>query len=250
MVNGEFQFYTGPAIKPADFVKAADWYRNQYSLPLTVMGKRKTAIDLPITAEHRGTARMKGISYTFPHLFNFWKVTLTYSAQFYTEFVVFPSLLPVRGFEEVVHMMQGKQWSLFSPFEDVQLPVGTREYHYSDPFHRINWKASAKTQTLQTNVYEKNVDMGLVFIVNISVADNSHLTKLSKHLERSLSFCAYLCKIATEKGYHTSYSSMRANQAMSHMCICRKGKGKHTICKHWKRWPESIASPWLCRTIK
>lgn len=129
---------------------------------------------------------------------------MTYSAQFYTEFVVFPSLLPVRGFEEVVHMMQGKQWSLFSPFEDVQLPVGTREYHYSDPFHRINWKASAKTQTLQTNVYEKNVDMGLVFIVNISVADNSHLTKLSKHLERSLSFCAYLCKIATEKGYHTS----------------------------------------------
>lgn len=199
MVNGNFQFQTGPSIRALKHVESTSKYWNQFKLPLSIMGKRKTIIKLPLIAEQRGTSRIRNINYSFPHLFNFDVVNLKYSPYFYTEFVVFPKLVPVKGIEDVFYMVHGSQRTKFSPFEDIQSPLGTRDYHYSDPFHRINWKASAKTQVMQTNIYEKNIDMSFVFIVNIGLERNTKMTHFNKNLEQLLSYTAYLCQYATQK---------------------------------------------------
>ncbi|WP_099159969.1 DUF58 domain-containing protein [Virgibacillus ndiopensis] len=199
ILNGEFQFQTEQAIVATNYVESSSKYWNQFTLPLSVVGKGKVTVTLPIKAKQRGTSKIKNINYRFPHLFNFDSVTLKYNPFFYMEYVVYPKPIQVKGIESISHVTAGSQRTNFSPFEDVQSPRGTRDYSYSDPFHRVNWKASAKTQELQTNVFDKVVDMSYVFIVNLSTQHS--LNMLNKELEKLLSYTAYLCQYATEKGY-------------------------------------------------
>lgn len=200
IINGEFQFQTEPAIKALKYVESTSKYWNQFHMPLSVIGKGKVTITLPIRAEKRGTSRVKNLQYVFPHLFNFDRVTLKYNPFFYMEYVVFPKPLQVNGLEPLTYVTPGSQRTNFSPFEDMQSAHGTRAYSYHDPFRRINWKASAKTQELQTNMYDKVVDMSYVFLVNIGVTRGLNIAQLTKNLENLLSYTAYLCEYATKQG--------------------------------------------------
>lgn len=202
MINGVFQYQSGPAIQTLKYTKDTKSYYKQVDIPLSVMGRRKTVIELPIIAKQRGATRITNITYQFPHLFNFEQVTLKFLPFYHAEFVVFPKLLPVQGIESIFHMVPGEQRMNFSPFEDIQSPAGTRNYNYNDPFHRINWKATAKTQKLQTNVYERVVDMSYMFVVNIGTDEGFNMTQFNQNLENLLSYTAYLCREATERGFN------------------------------------------------
>src|SRR5699024_30032 len=114
---------------------------------------------------------------------------------------VFPKLLPVAQVDQLFELIPGDEVTNFSPYEDIQSPLGTRAYSFSDPFHRINWKATAKTQQLQTNIYEKTIDKSYFFIVNLT-NEKSSLPKpnqLSSDLEELLSYTAYLTQQATKE---------------------------------------------------
>lgn len=191
-VNGEFRFKHGHAIK-TDNSK-----QNEVVIPATLLGKRNVRIEIPFVAERRGTTRIFGLSYSFPHLFLFDTTRLINRTIFQTEYIVFPQLLPVEGLNEVMNIVSGEQRVRTSPFEDIQSPLGIREYNVNDPFYRINWKASAKTRTLQTNIFEKVNDLSFAFVVNLSGANP---TSFNQNLENLLSYTAYLCQQATEYGY-------------------------------------------------
>ena len=200
IINGEFQFQTGSAIRAYKHVEETDKYWNKITVPLSMFSKRKTIIEIPVVAQERGVSRIMNITYIFPHLFSFDLQTLKFKDIFYTEFIVFPKLLPVQNTEIVFHMIPGEGRSNISPFEDIQSPMGTRDYSYSDPFHRINWNASVKSQQLQTNVYEKIVDMSYVFIVNLGLAKNDHMARFNQNMEDLLSYTAFLSEHAAKKG--------------------------------------------------
>ncbi|MGP4064663.1 DUF58 domain-containing protein [Oceanobacillus sp. M65] len=198
MINGEFQLQMGPAVKAYKHAKDEETYWHKLKIPLSILRKRKTHISIPVIAKQRGVAKVHNIMYYFPHLFHFESAMIRYTPFFRTEFVVFPRLLEVKGVEAVFQMMPGKGRSPFSPYEDIQSPLGTREYHYSDPFHRINWNASVKTQKLQTNVYEREINRSFVFLVNIGKSKTSNMVQTNQHMEALLSYTAYLSKVATE----------------------------------------------------
>lgn len=202
MINGEFQLQIGPVVDAYKYKEKRPYkYWNYINIPLSVFKKRRTIVEIPIKAKERGTTRIKSIKYLFPHLFNFDLIILDYAAFYYTEIIVFPKVLPVQGVEAVFHMIPGNERTKFSPFEDIQSPLGTRDYNYSDPFHRINWQASVKTQTLQTNIYEKVVDMSFVFIVNLGTTNDTSMKLFNENMENLLSYTAYLSQYATEKGF-------------------------------------------------
>ncbi|PAV28649.1 hypothetical protein CIL05_15255 [Virgibacillus profundi] len=200
IINGEFQFQTGPAIKAYEHVEDTEDNWNQIKIPLSIFRKRKTIIELPVLAEQRGVSKVYNITFIIPHLFDFDQLTLKYNSNYQTEFVVFPKLLRVQNVETVFHMIPGEGRSNISPFEDVQSQLGTRDYSYSDPFHRINWNASVKSQSLQTNVYEKVVDMAYVFIINLGTTSDLNMVRFNNNLENLLSYTAYLCEHASRKG--------------------------------------------------
>jgi uncharacterized protein (DUF58 family) len=199
LINGEMKLQAGSAVKAYTHMKDEDSYWKTIYIPVSILRRKKTIIELPVRAEHRGVAKVNNITLSFPHLFNYDRVTMKFRQFYYTEYVVLPELLPVQGAEAVFHMMPGSGYAAFSPFEDMQSPRGTRDYSFSDPFHRINWNASVKTQKLQTNVYEKMVDRSFVFIINVGQENHLKMAAFNKNLEKLLSHTAYLCHYATEK---------------------------------------------------
>lgn len=201
LINGEIQFQTDPSVRAASYAVNERRYWDLVKVPLSVVAKRKTVIDLPFIAEQRGTSRINHIQYIFPHLLNFATITLKYKPIYETEFIVYPEIKPIQGVEEAFQMVPGEQRANFSPFEDLQTPLGTRDYSYSDPFHRVNWKASAKTQQLQTNVFENVVDMSYVFIVNLELDKEANMAQFTNNMEKLLSYTAFLCEYATKNNF-------------------------------------------------
>jgi len=200
LVNGQLRFEHGPAIKPIEQNNDPKSYWNKMHIPTTIMGRRKITTEIPMIAKQRGTTGIHNISHTFPHLFLFDSIRLKLAPTFQTEFIVLPLFLPVKGMDAIVNRVNGEQRVNSSPFENIQSPIGTRDYSFNDPFHRINWKASVKTQQLQTNIYEKTADLSFVFIVNLDTANNLDMEAFNRNLETLLSYTAYLCRFATEKG--------------------------------------------------
>lgn len=198
IVHGQFRFQIESIVRSLDMEEESTEMIHAFQKSFSLKAKGKTKIHFPFKAETRGVARVRGITYTFPHLFNFDSLSLTYLPKYFIEVIVFPKALPISGIERAFQMAPGDQKTNLSPFEEIQSPIGTRDYEYSDPFHRVNWKASAKTQHLQTNVYEKVVDMSYLFIVNIR--RNAQSGVQSNHLmEQLLSYTAYMCKYALDE---------------------------------------------------
>lgn len=196
VINGELQFRANPVIKSREDNNKNKNYWTVIKINASMLSRRKLVLEIPIIAEKRGTTRLHEITYTFPHLFLFNSITFAYSTNYQTEIIVFPEPKPVQGIETVFYNQSGLQRVPFSPIEDIQNPLGTRDYQYSDPFHRINWKASAKTQKLQTNVYERTADMSFVFIVNLTIKNKLDMAQFNENLETLLSYTAYLCQYA------------------------------------------------------
>nr|WP_237417081.1 DUF58 domain-containing protein [Halobacillus litoralis] len=124
-----------------------------------------------------------------------------YKKPYQTEFIVYPTPEPVRGLKEYIYPSIGEQRANFSPYEDVLTPVGTRNYEQGDAFHKIHWKASAKSQSLKTKVLERQVDGSWTIIVNVVEQTRLGNEHLSPRLESLLSYACYLCYTATERGY-------------------------------------------------
>ncbi|MBN6205262.1 DUF58 domain-containing protein [Ralstonia pickettii] len=196
LINGEINFNVGSSIRVLGGNKDKEKYWERIKLPVSIMARKNVKVAVPIAAEKRGTARVSHLTYRFPHLFTFQKVALKYYEQYETEFIVYPQLKRVIGLETVFHMNPGETRTKFSPFEDIQSPIGTREYHDRDAFQHINWKASVRTQVLQTNIYEKVIEGSFVFFVNIK--QNTQIGAADR-LENLLSYTAFLCKHVTEQ---------------------------------------------------
>src|SRR5690625_1444297 len=109
MINGVFQYQAGPSFKTLNYTKDTKSYYKKVSVPLSIMGRRKTVLELPIVAKQRGATRITNINYQFPHLFNFEGVTLKYLPFYHAEFVVFPRLLPVLWIEIIFYMFPGDE---------------------------------------------------------------------------------------------------------------------------------------------
>ncbi|WP_404451396.1 DUF58 domain-containing protein [Virgibacillus necropolis] len=201
LFNGYLSFTTDEKVNSERFVRFNRKQKNHYHVPLLLMGKREALIPISLKAVERGVVRLKDIQFYVPHIMNFEQVILSYKKFYQTEILVYPKLIPVSGIEEFPYNNFGNQVTQFSPFEDLLSPVGTRDYEPTDPFHRIHWKASAKNQTLQTKVYERNRNISWTIIVNIAESSPLGNVYLSPQVEKYLSQAAYMCQAITKQGY-------------------------------------------------
>ncbi|MFZ3579455.1 DUF58 domain-containing protein [Virgibacillus sp. DJP39] len=199
--NGFLTFATNEKVSSKKFVRFSKKQKNYYHVPLILLGRAEARFPISFEAQERGVIRLKEIEFSFPHVLNFEQVTMKYQGLYQTEILVYPRLIPVAGIEEFPYNNFGNQVTQFSPYEDLLSPVGTRDYAPSDPFHRIHWKASARSQTLQTKVYERNRNISWTIIVNIAETSPLGNVYLSKNMEQYLSQAAYICQTITKQGY-------------------------------------------------
>lgn len=200
-INGELHFNIGDAVTVQHQAASKSEIDHKYILPLSITGRGKSVLEVPIQAVQRGKSNITNIRYHFPHLFKFRQIQLSYLPFFKKEIMVYPKPLIVHGTAPYFQMAPGLHRTTVSPFENLEDRIGTRDYLYSDPFHRINWKASVKSQKLQINTYEKVMDASLVFIVNLASKDRMKINLHREKIEKIISYTTYLAQYTTEHQY-------------------------------------------------
>lgn len=194
-LNGVFRFQSGPSITSTAYLHSHGNYLHTYEVPLTIAAKGKTKLLVPIQAQKRGVVNLRNIHFTFAHLTAFHMTALFYDAYYYQEILIYPKPQQVAGIDKLIKMNDGSAPANMTMFEDVQSRISVRDYQPGDPFVRINWAATAKTQELQTNAYENVVNKSCIFIVNIA-SNQSSIGSTSGCLEDLLGYTAYLCQYA------------------------------------------------------
>jgi uncharacterized protein (DUF58 family) len=198
-LNPLFSFHTSK--KGENDAKSIDYanHKNHFQVPLPISGHSETEIKVPIKAINRGVIRIQDIQISFPHFINFENVLLKFKGNYQTEIVVYPKYIPVAGLEQLTNNNYGNQVTQYSPFEDQLSPLGIRDYVQSDPFYRVHWKASAKSQTLKTKIFERNRKISWTIIVNLTETSPLGNRYYSDKFERYLSQAAYLCQVITKE---------------------------------------------------
>jgi uncharacterized protein (DUF58 family) len=159
----------------------------EVTVPFSISYKQKMSMTIPFTAEKRGTSRISKMELMISHFFGLGETILEKNFHSMQEALVYPKTLNVHNKQSLLTSKQGESPVSLSLFEDTLSPAGTREYHYSDSFNRIHWKASARRQSLQTKLYDKVTENGWNIAINIG--DDTFITD---HLEEILSGAADL----------------------------------------------------------
>ncbi len=86
-------------------------------------------------------------------------------------------------------------------FEDPGRIAGLRDYRPGDPMRRIDWKASARSQQLQSRVYEPSSTLHLLVSVNVHTLPHGWQGFIPETLESILSVAASVARHGFETGY-------------------------------------------------
>ncbi|WP_186576064.1 DUF58 domain-containing protein [Aquibacillus kalidii] len=200
--NGKLTFSTTSELEETSFkIESKLGNETRNALPLSIPNTSEVKVNFSFLAKHRGMTKLTKLNYTFPNMFGFDFISLVPSQVYDTELLVFPEAKQVSGVEELISKAFGNNRALVSPFEDVLEAIGTRDYVSSDSLQRVHWKASAKTQKLQTKVFERKWDMSWTVVVNVASYSRLDNAYMSKKLEDYISVATYLCYKATEIGF-------------------------------------------------
>jgi uncharacterized protein (DUF58 family) len=174
----------------------------EISIPFHLMGRASNQITLPLKAIRRGATRIISLRISIENAFGFGSVDLEYNPFIYKEIIVHPKPHFVPHTEKLLSTkFQGDFSAPASVYEHILAPIGTRDYVYTDAFQRVHWKASAKTQSLQTKIFEKTTHLSWTFIINLRVPSMpNHYLGIVENMEVIASQVAYLGQFAIKRG--------------------------------------------------
>ncbi|WP_205207716.1 DUF58 domain-containing protein [Bacillus sp. P14.5] len=137
-------------------------------VPFSINKHESICIEFPVKAQRRGLAKIDKMFVEIPNLFGSGEVHMQYKKPVKTELLVFPQKQTVDGFTSAHSKTQGLFTVHDSLFKDPFQPVGTRDYSPGDSFADINWKATARMQSLQTKVNSPATSRNWLITLNIS----------------------------------------------------------------------------------
>lgn len=192
IMNGRLRITFDDQIAPLEGFGEKRLTQYEVNLPLSLNYNQKTVVKIPYKTIKRGIAKIRAIEIHIPHFFGLGETVLEYNYLFLQEALVYPLPIPVKNKDLFLSGRPGDSLVNHSLYEDHLSPSGTREYVSTDSFNRIHWKASARTQVLQTKIYDKVAETGWNLSLNIS---NGHA--ISSQIEELISS-------ATELAYYSS----------------------------------------------
>lgn len=126
---------------------------------------------------------------------------------------VFPSLLPFYNLEFPAEDPFGDRRSRMRLFEDLNQPMGIREYRPDDSFCRMHWPATARTGLLQVKVYQPTTGQVMVVCMNVSTFIRHWEGVYSELLEHLIKVAATLVNEGFQEGYKVG---LVANGCLAH----------------------------------
>ncbi|WP_052302370.1 DUF58 domain-containing protein [Bacillus sp. SG-1] len=165
----------------------------EMKIPVSISKNETIEVKFPVEAQRRGLAKIERLIVDIPNLFGSGGVYMQYKKPVKSEILVFPRSKPVDGFTSAHTKTQGTFTVHNSLFHDPFHPVGTRDYAPGDSFANINWKATARMQSLQTKVNSPATSRNWMITLNIS-ADYSITSDLEDLIEKT----AYILEMAAK----------------------------------------------------
>ena len=196
-ISAELQFRHQHEHEVAD----QQFHRSLFSL----MPFQKITRRHKVTCKKRGYYQLKTVDITSGDPFGFSETHE--KVQVSAELVVYPKLLSIEDIFLPSHSLQGdysvRRWIIEDPF----MKVGIRDYSYGDSMNTINWKATARSGTLQVNQKDFTADLHLMIYLNFELTDDIWMPIMDKPLiEKGISYVATIAQYTLSQGIPTGFS--------------------------------------------
>lgn len=174
-----------------------------------------------ITCMQRGVYPLQTVALTVGDLLGLQEVFKLYETDVvitvYPELISF-DMLPVPA-QRFLGDQTVKRWIIEDPF----LTVGTRDYQETDSAHRINWKASARTNQLQANIHDYTADHNLTILFNADQSEDIWMPIQDQSLfEQAVSYVATIAHYAIENGERVGFLTNAVLEEDKHKEVNKK----------------------------
>ena len=183
-------------------IKYEEFHKSVFSLmPYTAITRHHR-----ILCKKRGCYRLSSAAMTCGDAFGVQELYRDFQVD--AQLLVYPRLLPLSEIPFPSHSWMGevavRRWILEDPF----LVSGVRDYQYGDPLNRINWKASARTETFKVYNRDHTADPHIMVLLNIDLSEDMwDAVTDPDRMERGISYSATIAEDAIENGIPVGFGS-------------------------------------------
>jgi uncharacterized protein (DUF58 family) len=139
--------------------------KNTYSIHFLLPPKGSVEKQLEVSARHRGLYWLDNVRLQIRDPLGLTHLEL--DLNIIPQLMVFPKPFFVQEMARIMHEPMGdvlSQERLLQ--EDQAFYIGSRNYQTGDPFKRLDWKATARRQSLQTKLYDYTVHGKVYFVMD------------------------------------------------------------------------------------
>ena len=156
--------------------------------------------DYRITCSERGFHRMGPARIESGDLFGFFSSEATVGDHDYV--LVYPRVVPLTELGLPAARPLGEVSGGIRIFEDLSRPRGIREYQHGDPLKIVDWKASARMQSLLVRTFEPSSTITLIMLVVVETTARYWEGYSPVNLERVITAAASVATYAAEEQYN------------------------------------------------
>ncbi|MYL60162.1 DUF58 domain-containing protein, partial [Virgibacillus halodenitrificans] len=157
--------------------------------------KRTFSFNYNLKDVPRGEHVFYGIRIRTGDVFGFVKKDHMYSVR--DQLLVYPNERPIELKEQVSSYEQGSTSSSFLHLQQTNIAAGIREYMPGDKFSWIDWKQSARTNTLMTKEFEQEKSSELLLVLDACKHGNMNYLAFEAAVELSYSLVKVFQQRAT-----------------------------------------------------
>ncbi len=184
---------------------------------------------LNFDAPERGYYRLGPAHLQSGDLFGFFPVLQ--DEQIYDSIIVYPRLYTLPELGLPPQRPFGEKKGRERIFEDPGRIAGSRDYRPGDPMKRIDWKATARGQSLQSKVYEPSSTPHLLIALNVHTMEHSWQGFFPEVLERLLSTAGSVARYAIEAGYSVGIAANGSYPTSDHPLRVPVGRSSDQLLK-------------------
>jgi uncharacterized protein (DUF58 family) len=141
---------------------------NEPQRALTIKGRESVAFSYEVQAYRRGYYRLGPLKTKFGDLFGFTGEEAEFPPTYLT---VYPRITPVTRLGLPARMPFGTVASNRRLFEDPARPMGVRPYRSGDSLRQVNWKVSARQESLLVKTLEPAISLESCVLLNLNASD-------------------------------------------------------------------------------
>lgn len=192
-------------------------YLNEF---FTVMPNERVTRIIELTATKRGFYSIDEWHFVTTDIL--FKSLFTKSEKNHAWLYVYPAHSKYIGDSEVYCQMKGDLVCNRMLWEDSMEFKGIRDYTQTDPMHKINWKATAKTGELKVNQFYDTISQRFTIFFNVS---QTEILKYYELIEESIRIARNFLELLVSRGVPVRIISNGVDQLTKQELYIREGAG-------------------------